>query len=574
MSKFLKRGGVTLAAVALATTALTACGSSDSSDGGGTDDSSSGTKGGELTYLLATPIGHLDPQRIYVGRDIINVKRTVYRTWLAYGLGEDASDPIPDIATDTGTVSEDAKTWSFTVRDGVTWQDGSDVTCEDFAYGFSRNFASDVITGGPSNYPISYLDLGGVKYPGPYTATADQQAAYDKAVSCDGNTITYHFKNPWPDFGQAVASLNFADPYKKDQDQGDKSNFSIFSNGPYKLDGTWDENTGGTLVRNTEYDASSDPTDARGALPDTIKFSIGTEPEAIIDEIANGASEGETAVTGTRIQPQQLATVKSTASDRYKQVTSPYYDYLWLNVKRLDLPVRQAILAATNDDAWITAGGGKDFYQPVDSIIPTTLGAYKKNESFADLGAGDTDKAKQILTDAGVTMPYPLTFTFDGSSETGKNQAAALKDTFDQAGFKVTLNPLTDAYYPTIQDPESKTDIGWAGWGADWPSALTILPPLFDGSVNLIDPASNQNDYGNYNSDEFNALVAKAQAATTTDEQDDLMSQADALLGKDVAYIPLENSLFNWTWGPKVTGFTTTFASNGFPDLGAIGVKQ
>lgn len=571
MSKFLKRGGATLAAAALAASTLAACGSSGS---GGTSNSAPGAKGGELKYLLASPIGHLDPQRIYVGRDIINMKRTVYRTWLAYGLGDKASDPVPDIATDTGKVSDGAKVWSFTVRPGVTWQDGSPVTCADFAYGFSRNFASDVITGGPSNYPISYLDLGGVSYPGPYKATAAQQAAYDKAVSCDGNTITYHFKNPWPDFGQAVASLNFADPYKKSMDKGDASNFSIFSNGPYELKGAWDENTGGTLVRNPNYNASSDPTNARKALPDSIVFSIGMKPEAIIDQFAADSAEGQNAVTGNRVQPQQIANVKSTASNRYEQVASPYYDYLWLNVKRLSLPVRQAILAATNDTAWITAGGGTDFYKPVDSIVPPTMGAYKKNPAFANLGAGDPAAAKKILSDAGVKMPYPLTFTYDGSSQTGNNQAAALKDTWDKAGFSVTLNPLTDAYYPTIQDPNSKTDLGWAGWGADWPSALTVLPPLFDGSVNLIDPKSNQNDYGNYNSTEFNNLVKQAQAAATVDEQNKFMTEADTVLGKDVAYVPLENSLFNWVWGSKVTGFSTTFASNGFPDLGAIGVKQ
>ena len=48
--------------------------------------------------------------------------------------------------------------WSFTIRDGVTWQDGSPVTCEDFNYGVSRTFATDIITNGPT-YAIPYLDI-------------------------------------------------------------------------------------------------------------------------------------------------------------------------------------------------------------------------------------------------------------------------------------------------------------------------------------------------------------------------------------------------------------------------------
>ena len=94
-------------------------------------------------------------------------------------------------------------------------------------------------------------------YNGPYKG--DHQADFDKAVTCDGNKpITYRFNKPWPDFPLAVASLLSFDPYRKDKDQGEKSNYQIFSNGPYKLEGKWDATQGGTFVRNTEYDAASD----------------------------------------------------------------------------------------------------------------------------------------------------------------------------------------------------------------------------------------------------------------------------------------------------------------------------
>ena len=63
-------------------------------------------------------------------------------------------------------------------------------------------FANDLITGGP-NYILSYLDVK--DYPGPYKATDAQQAEFDKAIECDGKTITYHFNKPWADFPLAVA---------------------------------------------------------------------------------------------------------------------------------------------------------------------------------------------------------------------------------------------------------------------------------------------------------------------------------------------------------------------------------
>ena len=69
-----------------------------------------------------------------------------------------AAPPIPDLATDTGQSNEDATEWSFTLKDGPVWQDGKPITCEDFKYGVSRTFATDVITGGP-NYILGYLDI-------------------------------------------------------------------------------------------------------------------------------------------------------------------------------------------------------------------------------------------------------------------------------------------------------------------------------------------------------------------------------------------------------------------------------
>src|SRR5690349_14209140 len=158
MFKYRKRVFAVSAAVALAAS-LAACGGSDSDGGGGTSGApTSDAKGGTLNYSIFAPIEHLDPQRVYVGRDITNLSRTVYRTLVSFPISTDpntANTPVPDLATDTGTSTEGGKTWSFTVKDGVKWEDGQPITCEDFKYGASRAFATDVITGGP-NYILSY----------------------------------------------------------------------------------------------------------------------------------------------------------------------------------------------------------------------------------------------------------------------------------------------------------------------------------------------------------------------------------------------------------------------------------
>src|SRR5664279_2197707 len=166
---------------------------------------SAGPTTGGTVYLLtqADQFDQIDPQRAYTGEDLAFFSATIYRSLEAYTYSPDnptASKLTPDLATDLGTPTDGAKTWAFTLRDGVTFQDGSAITCADIAYGVSRTFATDVINQCPT-YAIAYLDIasdakGNSQYPGPYKATADQQALFDKAVTCsaDQKTVTFHLK--------------------------------------------------------------------------------------------------------------------------------------------------------------------------------------------------------------------------------------------------------------------------------------------------------------------------------------------------------------------------------------------
>jgi peptide/nickel transport system substrate-binding protein len=575
MTSYRKKALAVAAAVSMAV-ALAACGSGSDSDKGS---ASAGGKGGTLTYYIRSALEHTDPQRTYVGRDITNWSRTVYRSLVTFPISDDpdvATTPVPDLATDTGTSSNGGKSWSFTIRDGVTWQDGKAITCADFKYGASRVFATDVITGGP-NYLITYLDIpldaktGLPTYTGPYTPGSGQ-AAFDKAITCDGNKITYNFKKPWADFPLAIAALHMMDPYRQDKDQGDKSNFQIFSNGPYELKGSWDKETGGTLVRNPNYDVKSDPTNSRKALPNEINFVVGKTSEVISDQLIADSGVDKAAITGQSIPPAYYSQIQGDVAKRAVNVESPYTDYIVPNFKRLtNAKVREAIAVSTDDTGWVTAGGGDKSYKESTDIVNPAVKGYQKD--LFPGGSGDPEKAKQLLADAGVKTPYPITFTYP-STPTADKQAAALKSGWEKAGFKVTLAGIADqdTYYTNIQQPDQTSDLIWAGWGADWPSAITVTAPLFDSRPNLT-KSSNGQDYGAYKSDAFNALVDQAQAATDLDAQTTALQAADKQLASDVAYIPLDIPIFYMLRGSDVTGYTTNAASNQYPDLGAIGVK-
>ena len=567
-----RKAAVALAATAVVAGTLSACGSSD---GGG---NSSASSGGTIHYLTKRPAEHLDPQRTYIGRDLADMNRLVYRQLVSFPVTDDpakAVEPQADLATDTGTQTDGGKVWQFTLKDGPVWQDGKPITCEDFKYGVSRTFATDVITGGP-NYVLGFLDVptdaktGLPTYDGPYKN--NNVADFDKAITCDGNTITYNFKKPFPDFPLAIASLNSFGPFRKDQDHGDKSNYEVFSSGPYKLDGKWDVAKGGTFVRNTEWDKSTD--DIRKALPDKFVFEQGLTNEIIADRLIADAGNDKYAVTDRNLPPAYYSQITGPVEKRSTLTDSPFVDYLLPNFNKVkNLKVRQAIMEATNVEGWITAGGGDKAYKPAKSMVNPSLIGYKDNPNFTAPPSGDIEAAKKLLAESGEKLPYPLKFTYNGGTPTSDKQAAALADTWKKAGFKVTLDPLTDTYYDIIQKPSADGDVFWGGWGADWPSIATVLPPLFDSRINLT-KESNGQDYGNYKSDAANKLIDEAAALGDLNEQASKYAELDDQLGKDVAYIPLEIQRFYFLHGSNVDNYLQSPASNGYPELGAVSVKQ
>jgi peptide/nickel transport system substrate-binding protein len=197
------------------------------------------------------------------------------------------------------------------------------------------------------------------------------------------------------------------------------------------------------------------------------------------------------------------------------------------------------------------------------------------NPNFGEAAGGDVEGAKQLLEESGETLPYPIKLTYPIGSDASQKAFAALKATYDEAGFNVTLDGLDPSgpYYDTVQKPGSDSDLIWGGWGADWPSISTVIPPLFDSRINLT-KASNGQDYGNYKSDEVNAAMDAAAAETDIDKANQMWSDVDNMLAEDVAYIPLDTTKFYFLHGSNVENYVNAVGTFGYPDLGVISVKD
>jgi peptide/nickel transport system substrate-binding protein len=520
------RPGVRAAVVvAVGALALAACGGS--SGGGSSSAGGSPTKGGTIYDLDHNEeYTNVDPQRVYTGEDLAYFAATLFRTLTAFKYSSDtaqATTLVPDMATDTGTATDGAKTWAFTIRDGVTFETGAPVTCADIKYGVSRTFATDVITGGPT-YAIQDLDIptnkdGSSAYAGPYKKTG--QDLFDKAVTCssDNKTITFHLNKPVPDWNYAMTLTAFS-PVPAAADTGAKYDDHPVSSGPYKIQ-TYTKGKGGKLilVRNDKWSQASDP--YRQAYPDTWETDFGLDNTIIDQRMIQDSGNDQMAITTTNVQPQSLPVVFNDpkyASRRVNDLTI-YADYMGIDTQKVpNEKIRQAIGVALNRDAMRTAEGGTYTGDFSDGVIPPAAGKDYAPSGLWDglLGqkvptTGDAAFAKQLIAQSGVAAPT-LTYDYPNSAVHAK-VAAIVQQSLQAAGFTINLNPIESGQFYTVMfDPKKAHELmGELGWGQDWPNASTIIPQLFasSGGWNL----------SRYNNKAFDAASAAAQVETDRDKQ-------------------------------------------------------
>ena len=538
------------------------------------------TAGGTLHVLRQGPVSTWDPQRLIDGTDMAFAGRVFQRTltaWAPATRQDTMPALVPDLATDTGKVAAGGKSWSFTLRSDVTWQDGKPVTCADVKYGVSRTFATTEITGGLT-YALDFLDVaynadGSSTYAGPYAKTG--QSAFDKAVSCSGQTITFKLARAVPDFNQVVALSAFA-PVRSDKDRGARSSTQIFSDGPYMLKGTWQVGKGATFVRNPAWHQASDP--IRRARPAQVLYQEGVPVETVLARIMTNAGSDSLAVTADSapqvLQNDILSSPAITA--RSSNPRGPFVDYLLPNFSRPAMSnplVRQALATSTNRAAYVTALGGASAAEPTYAMINKSLPAYRAFNPLNVPIQGDVARAHTLLQASGLTLPVKITVAYRKGSPSD-NAMAALRQGWQAAGFAVTLVGIEKDYFTNIAAVANSRnyDVMWAVGSAQWPSGSSVIPSLFDNRLNLSASTSGQ-DYGRYASAAINAKIDAAGLIADASRREQAWGDLDESLAADVAAIALSNSKSVFVHGAGVTNYIDNQALFGTVDLATVSLR-
>jgi peptide/nickel transport system substrate-binding protein len=544
--------------------------------------------GGILTMLEHEPrLDHLDPTRIYTGRDLAFMNAFHTRTLVAYNPvpGEAGAGIVPDLATNTGIPSNQAKVWKFTLRPGTKFEDGIPITCEHVRYGVSRVFAQDILPGGPT-YLITWLDIpkdaeGNSIYTGPYKNTPAGVKAFNKAVDCskDNRTITFTLNKSIADFNY-LATYGVISPVQKSKDTGDKYDLNPQSTGPYKI--VENSDTQLKMVRNKYWSKASDS--VRTPYPDEVVILYGMDEE-VIDQLMLE----DTIPTAINFGgPLPTNRDKFFKDDKFKNRrmnnSDPYARYYAFNLKKMPcLEVRAAMYYAWPIKALLDYAGGPDYagsyatgaisplvaldYAATKVVGPGSAdfkpeGNYTKAQSLLDAAKTKCPDAYKKATDTGITLDVRQSVTLNDT-------IPIIEASMAKVGIKVKWNIISAGYYSTVMNPAKQNDMSVSGWGADWANASTVIPELFtsSGGFNL----TQNSDDPNYKA--FEARVDAAMKVTDRKKQAALWKALDKEAAGYFWHLPTTFGKAQEVWGSALQN-VFFWVPQGNPAYGKIWIKQ
>jgi len=531
-----------VSAVAALALVLTACGANDQ------DDSTTGSpaavqKGGTLHILTSAPSINWDPA---TSQNLaITTLGLVERRLTAWQTNPDGStEVVPDLATDTGTVSDDGKTWTFTLKDGVTFEDGTPITAQDVKYSVERSFAPE-LSGGLS-YHKSLL-VGGDDYTGPYDGKE-----LDSIETPDEKTIVFHLDSAYGDWPWIVSMPAFG-AVPEDKDDVSTYTTTPVATGPYKVVET-QEGTAVTLERNDAWDASTD--EVRTAGPDSIVFELGQDETVVAQRLIADAGDDQNAFGATFVPAAQLSQVQNDAAAKERLVTSGpgALAYLAINTEAEgldDVKVRQAIQYAVDKQAFQVASGGAIAGDVATTLITPGIPGREDYDLYPAEPSGDPDKAKDLLADAGWKDRALRLVVTDDAPTLAKAQA--IQQGLERAGLTVKIvSQPSEVWTQTVtQGDGSDYDLTLSSWQPDFPSANGNIQPLF-ASSQIGDGGYNLSRYSNADVD---ALIEQATVETDPDAAAAIWAQADKAIGEDSPVVPLIYTKNSFLHGSKVQNF-------------------
>jgi peptide/nickel transport system substrate-binding protein len=557
-----RRRLLTAGSGAVAAAFLAACNANGTGSSPSTSGSAKAVTGGTLHLLTTAQEVNYDPAvSSSLGISTIHLLHRSLTTWDTSGGG--VPKVIPDLATDTGTPSENGKVWTYTLRPGLKFSDGQEITATHVKYGIERSFAAE-LSGGLSYHKT--LLAGGSDYHGPYTG-----GSLASIETPDDHTIVFRLNRSFGDWPWIVSMPAFAPVPKSADTHPATYGTNPVSSGPYALT-SYEKNKRAVLTRN-KYWVSETAAPGTGRA-DQVVLELSLNADIVNERLITQSGDDQYAFTnGVTLPASLLPKVNANPDAKARLAVSPSgaLKYLAINTARpalKDLNVRKAITYAIDKTAFQVASGGPEIGGDIaTTLIEPGLNGYQKYDPWGVPASGSADKAKALLEQAGVSG-LKLTLLVDGDGSGVDQQAQAIQESLRKAGITVTIKSLeSNAYSDAITNDKGDYDLTITSWLADYPSAAAAIQPLFH---------SSQIGGGNYNVSRYSDPAVDQLIDAALGETDETKSAAqwaaiDKRVQQDAPGVPLLYNKNAFLHGSKVAGFAIgTFPP--YPNVLTLGV--
>ncbi|MGW1751872.1 ABC transporter substrate-binding protein [Streptomyces sp. NPDC002092] len=535
-------------------------------------------KGGTLKFVTSQDADSWDTTRGYYGF-MWDFARYYSRQLLTYKTepGAAGAEVTPDLATDAGQVSSDGKTYTFHLRDGITWEDGKPITSQDIKYGIERTWAQDVLSGGPI-YLQQMLDPNNT-YKGPYKDTSKDKLGLKAIDTPDAKTIVFHLPKANSDFKQVLAMVS-ASPVRQDMDTKSKYGLKPFSSGPYKFE-SYSPGKSLVLVRNTNWKASSDP--VRKAYPDKITLDISTNQSDMDQRLINGDYDIDASQTG--LGPQGRTIALKQHKDNLDNPVSGFIRYAVFpqSVKPFDnIDCRKAVIYAADHVSLQTARGGPIAGGDIGTnMLPPSIpgGEGQKYDPYKIAGAnknGNVALAKQALKACGQPNGFKTTIAVRNNKTQEVATATSLQAALKQVGIQADIYQYDGSQSAGIIGSPSnvakkKLGIIIMGWGPDFPTVQGYGIPLWSSHYIL---QSGNNNYALIKDKTIDGLFDQYNGELNEAKKTQIATEINHKVSEGAYYLPFTfERLLNWR-SSRIGNVYTTNAYSGYYDFVNIGLKS
>ena len=538
-----------VAALAIAgAMALSGCGGSKSGGEGTKSGDTTQTAAGKkiLTIQLGPDVESIDPA-LNSAVDGANYILFAFDNLLK--MDKDGK-VVPGLA-EKYEISDDQLTWTFHLRDGLKWSDGSALTADDFVYSWQRlvdpNVAApyaQTVLGMVEGYDdaIGRPDADG-------NTTVDPDPTKLKVEAPDEKTLIVHMAKPTPYFDKLAAFVSLS-PVKKDVVEANPDGWSIdpktyISTGPFKLTG-WEPGSYLMFEKNENY------WDADSIKLDGIKCLLMQDQNATFS-----AYESGDALMIKDVPTQEITTLKERSDFHIDPILGTYYLDLNTTLDEFKDPKVREALSLALDRKYISETITSGTYTPASGFVSegvTDWNGTAWQDNITDKSAyinidnhaGNLAKAKELLKEAGyengVGLPEMVYSTNDASYH--KKIAEYLQQAWGELGLKVQVNIVEWKSF-TPQRRSGNYQIARDGWVMDYNDPSNILELALTG---------NGNNNAKYSNPEFDALMSKAATEKDPQTRFGYLHQAEDFIMKDTAMVPLLYYNDFYLQSDKITG--------------------